>query len=77
MIDIDDKSIVSSFSCYFQENERERFWKDYGLELISPLVTSQQSIKNNYNHKWLNWVTKTKNQILSYALTLPIMLVEF
>ena len=69
-------SKISSFPWYFQENRRDRFGF-YRLELISPFVTSQQSIKENYSHKWLNWVTKTKNQILSYTLTLPIMLVEF
>ena len=43
-----------------QENRRDRFGF-YGLELILPLVTSQQSNKKkNYSHKWLNWVTKTK-----------------
>ena len=76
LIDIDDKPKISSFSWYFQENRRERFGF-YGPELILPLVTSQQSNKENYSHKWLNWVTKIKNQILSYTLTLYIMLVEF
>ena len=76
LIDIDDKPKISSFSWYFQENRRDRFGF-YGPELISPFVTSQQLIKENYSHKWLNWATKTKNQILSYTLTLPIMLVEF
>ena len=75
LIDIDHYSKVSSFSWYFQENRRDRFGF-YWLELISPFVTSQQSIKENYSHKWLKWVTKTKNQILSYTLTLPIILVE-
>ena len=76
LIDIGHYSKVSSFSWYFQENRRDRFGF-YGLELILPLVTSQQSNKENYSHKWLNWVTKIKNQILSYTLTLYIMLVEF
>ena len=76
LIDIGHYSKVSSFSWYFQENRRDRFGF-YGLELVEPLVTSQQSIKENYSHKWLNWVTKTKKQILSYTLTLPIMLLEF
>ena len=69
-------SKISSFPWYFQENRRDRF-RFHGLELISPFVTNQQSIKENYSHKWLNWITKTKKQILSYTLTLPIMLVEF
>ena len=76
LIDIGHYSKVPSLSWYFQENEKDRFGF-YGLELISPLVTSHQPIKKNYSHKWLNWVTKTKNHILSYTLTLPIMLVEF
>ena len=76
LTDIDHYSKVLSFSWYFQENRRDRF-EFYGLELILPLVTSQQSNKENYSHKWLNWVTKTKNEILSYTLTLSNMLVEF
>ena len=56
-----------------RERERDRFMD---FERISPFVTSQQSIKYNNSHEWLSWVTKTKNQILSYTLTLPIMLVE-
>jgi len=64
------------FFLILPRERRDRF-VFYELELISPLVTSQQSIKENYSHKWLNWVTKTKKQILSYTLTLPIMLVEF
>ena len=59
-----------------RERERDRFLKFYGLEKIAPIVTSQQAIKYNNSHKWLNWVTKTKIQILSYTLKLPIMLVE-
>ena len=55
---------------------REIVFEIYGLERIAPLVTSQQAIKYNNRHKWLNWVTKIKIQILSYTLTLPIMLVE-
>ena len=76
LIDIGHYSKVSSHSWCFQENRSDRFGF-YGLELISPFVTSQQSIKENYSHKWFNWVTKTKNQTLSHTITIPIMLVEF
>jgi len=76
LIDIGHYSKVWSHSWCFQENRRDRFGF-YGLELISPFVTSQQSIKENYSHKWFNWVTKTKNQTLSHTITIPIMLVEF
>ena len=73
---IDHHSKISSFSWYFQKRRRYRF-EFYWLELILTLVTSQHSNNENYSHKWLNWVTKIKNQILSYTLTLYIMLVEF
>ena len=59
LIDRDHKSIFSNFSWYFQENERDRLWI-CELELIALFMTSQQAIKYNNSHKWLNWVTKTK-----------------
>jgi len=47
------------------------------LREISPLVTSYQSIKENYSHKRINWVTKTKNQMIFKFTHLLLMLVEF
>ena len=70
--------IILLFQAFLDTFKRMReILKFYGLEKIAPLVTSQQAIKYNNSHKWLNWVTKTKIQILSYTLTLSIMLVEY
>jgi hypothetical protein len=33
------------------------------LSKISPVVTSHQTNTENYSHKWINRVTKTKNQV--------------
>ena len=39
--------------------------KIYGLEKVSLLVTSHQAINENYSHKQIDTVTKTKIQIFS------------
>jgi hypothetical protein len=60
-----------------RERERERERERYGfrdimdLSKISPLVTSHQTNKENYSHKWINRVTKTKNQIFFKISTFP------
>jgi hypothetical protein len=41
------------------------------LSNISPLVTSHQTNKENYSLKWINRVTKTKNQVFFQLSTLP------
>jgi hypothetical protein len=41
------------------------------LSKISPLVTSHQTNKENYSHKWINRVTETKNQMFFKLITLP------
>ena len=71
--------MIPLFQAFLDTSKRKReIDRDifFGLEKIALFVTSQQSIKYNNSHKWLNWVTKTKIQLLSYTLTLPIMLVE-
>ena len=42
----------------------ERWIGIYGLEKISPLVTSHQTFNENYSHKQIDMVTKTKIQII-------------
>ena len=57
--------MIPLFQAFLDTSKRKReIDRDFffGLEKIALFVTSQQSIKYNNSHKWLNWVTKTKNK---------------